>query len=287
VIQQKPEIDQFGNPTGRLAGYLQPNHLAFAAAEVMIGVMWALPRKPTVKLPYLGRVSLKWPLIGSFAISFYAMYASESRTAWLAVAPAMLIAYFTAPHPPGKRMKVVVYSVLILLLTSPVVVPAVSTYLDRDSSSSNITSLTGRTDFWPLAVNLIKERPIIGWGVNVIQTPIGVEFQEVTAGANQAHNALLEAALQAGIIGAAAFAISIIAMLVGSFRLPRADDYRPLIIAGTILTLIFTITESNPAWFGDMFIVYVMCLAMYGERLPGRIDLRQPVQRSRRRLVPT
>jgi hypothetical protein len=55
-----------------------------------------------------------------------------------------------------------------------------------------------------------------------------------------------------------------------------------LIIAGSVLTFIFTFTESNPAWFGDMFIVYVMCAAMYGERLPNRVDLRQGVQRSRR-----
>ena len=40
-----------------------------------------------------------------------------------------------------------------------------------------------------------------------------------------------------------------------------------LVIAGSILTFIFAFTESSPAWFGDMFIVYVLCAAIYGQRV--------------------
>ncbi len=267
AISRKQEVDQFGNPTGRLAGDMQPNHLAFTAAEVLIGVIWMYPRDIRVKLPFYGRVSIKGPLLVLGLISLYVLYASESRTAWLAVVPAIVIAWFATPHPKGTRTKVVVYGFFLVLLLAPVAGPAVGHYLTRGQSEQQNLSLTGRADFWPLAVELIKERPIVGWGVNVILSPVGYKFQEVLPGVGQAHNAFLEAGLQSGVIGLTAYAVSLIALLVGSFRLARDDPLRMLVIAGAILTFIFAFTESSPAWFGDMFIVYVLSAAIYANRV--------------------
>jgi len=149
---------------------------------------------------------------------------------------------------------------------APLVLPAFGTWFNRDDSESSITSLTGRTDFWPLAVDLIQERPVIGWGVNVIGSPVGEPFQKVLPGVSQAHNAYLEAALQSGYPGAIAWGLSLIGVMVGSFKLKKDDPYRFLLICGAILTQIFAFTESGPAWFGDMFIVYVLTVAIYADQ---------------------
>ena len=267
VMSGQQELDYGGYPNGRLAGYMNPNHLAFTAAEVLVGVIWLWPRRPKLGLPFLGRISLRPALLGIAVISAYALYASQSRTGLFAFLIAASIAWFVGPHTPGRRRQVLIRMSIALLVLSPVVVPAFGSFLNRDDSTESLTSLTGRTDFWPLAVDLIAERPIVGWGVNVILSPAGKAFQEVLPGVGQAHNALLEAALQAGVIGAAAWAFALIGMMVGSFRLPRDDEYRPLLITFTILLVISSITESSPAWFGDMFIVYILCAAIYSERL--------------------
>jgi O-antigen ligase len=164
-----------------------------------------------------------------------------------------------------------------------------------------VTTLTGRTDFWPLAIDLIGKRPFVGWGVDAIESPAGEKFQEVARswvsdeppaprtgpvshepppeppGVGQAHNAFLEAGIQSGVIGLVAWAGSLFAAIVGICRLPRTSKYRFPLIIGSVLVLVFAFTESSPAWFGDMFIVYVLCLALYAEAL-------QPVARRARAL---
>ncbi len=261
------ELDWMGQPDGRLAGHMNPNHLAFTAAEVLLGVLYLYPRHLYFNMPFHGRTSLRIPLIAIALVSAYAMYASESRTGLLGFLVAAIIAWLVGDHRPGRRVRIAAAVLSVALVVSPLLLPAVGGYLNRDKSESSITSLTGRTDFWPLAVDLIRERPVVGWGVNVITSPVGYKFQKVLTGVSQAHNAFLEAALQAGLIGAISWALSLLGAMIGSFRLSRGDKYRFLLISMSILLVLSSVTESSPAWFGDMFIAYVLVLAVYSERV--------------------
>jgi O-antigen ligase len=245
-----------GVATGRLAGYMQPNHLAFTCAVVIIGAVWLWMPRP------------KWRPGLAFAIvlSSYALLASHSRTALLALIAAMVAGIGAAFIGPTRRGRAAAWTLVAVLLLAPVVVPVFGTWFNRDDSTQSITSLTGRTDFWPLAVDLIEQRPVVGWGVNVILSPVGYKFQLVLPGVGQAHNAYLEAALQGGIPGVLAWGGALLGVVLGSFRLPRSDPYRFLLIANGILVEFFALTESSPAWFGDMFIIYVLAIAVYGER---------------------
>jgi hypothetical protein len=272
-LQPRPEVDHLGNPTGRLAGFMQPNHLAFCAAEVLIGVAWLYPRRPHVNLPFFGRTSARPALLVLALISGYVLYKSQSRTGLVGFLVAVFIAWLTGEHVRGRRTKIFVWSVAIGLILLPLSTSAIVSYLNRDKSTSSVTSLTGRTDFWPLAVDLIEQRPLIGWGVNVILSPVGEKFQEVLPGVNSAHNAFLEAGLQSGLIGLVAFACALFGLVIGALRLPRDRPYRFLLVAAAVLTLFYSFTESQSAWFGDMFVVFTLALAMYSEEiqtLPGR-----------------
>ena len=250
------EVLPDGAHTNRLAGYMQPNHLAFACALVIIGAVWLAHDTP------------KWrvPMAGCGLIAFYALMASHSRTALMALIAALGAAVVATYVGRGRRGQFVAWSLVAVLVFTPLVLPAFGTWFNRDDSESSITSLTGRTDFWPLAVDLIQERPIVGWGINVIGSPAGAAFQEVLPGVGQAHNAYLEAALMSGYPGVLAWGGSLLGVMIGAFRLRRDDPYRFLLIASSILVQIFAITESSPAWFGDMFIVYVLAAAIYGEQ---------------------
>jgi O-antigen ligase len=177
---------------------------------------------------------------------------------------------------PGRRARIASAAAVGLLVVTPVLLPMFGTWFNRDSSTQSITSLTGRTDFWPFAVELIKERPVIGWGVDVITTPKGDKFQKVLPGVSQAHNAYLEAALMGGIPGVLCWGLALLGLTIGAFYLPRDNPDRFLLITCTIVLELFAVTESSPAFFGDMFIVFVLAAAFYAQA-STRVPVLEPV----------
>jgi exopolysaccharide production protein ExoQ len=78
------------------------------------------------------------------------------------------------------------------------------TLLGRDAT------LTGRTELWALVVNLISERPLLGWGYSAIwlpSEPIATAVSEYVGWAvPHAHNAWLEITLELGFVGLATVA---------------------------------------------------------------------------------
>ncbi len=264
VASGRHEIVPGTNVTsGRLAGWMQPNHLAFAAAEVLIGVIWLFRLNPTVTVPLLGRVSPRVLLVGCGLVAAYAMHASQSRTALLALVLALATAAVVGIDR-GRRVRTVVGLVIFGAVVLPFAGGSARGALERDGEQSSVTTLTGRTDFWPAAIDLIEKRPLVGWGVHVIESPVGARFPP---GIGQAHNAFLEAGIQSGVIGLGAWALSLLTAVIGVCRLPRESRYRLPLVVASVLVLVFSFTESSPAWFGDMFIVYVLCLAVYGSEL--------------------
>jgi exopolysaccharide production protein ExoQ len=66
-------------------------------------------------------------------------------------------------------------------------------------------TLTGRTELWALVLNLIDERPTLGWGYSAMWLPDDSLTKTIshTVGWSvpQAHNAFLEVALELGVVG--------------------------------------------------------------------------------------
>lgn len=236
----------------RLGFYMQSNHLAFAACIAILAIVWL----------YQTYHRFKPLLIACGVVSAYVLYGSKSRTALLGMVAAMAVAGLTS-LPAGRRARILIWVGAAIIFAGPILLPVVVPWLNRGSSNS-VTTLTGRTDFWPLAVNMIEHRPVIGWGVNAVTSPAGYKFQEVTAGAIQAHNAFLESGLIGGLPGMLFWAGSLFGTLIGSLRLPRGPT-RFFLCSATILLAFDSLTESNPAWYGDMFIVFLICLGTYSQ----------------------
>lgn len=253
-----PEVLKGVTGPARLAGFMQPNHLAFAAGIVIIGAAWL----------WLRQAKWRLLLVGCSALAMYALIASRSRTGLLALLIAAGLALIAECAGRGRGGRIAVWTLLAIVLALPVALPAFNGWFNRDSASGGskeITSLTGRTDFWPFAVDLIEQRPYTGWGVDTVSSPVGLRFQEVLPGVSQAHNSYLEAGLMGGIPAAVAWGASLLGVLIGAWRLPRSDSRRFLLIGGSIFLEFYAFTESSPAWFGDMFIIYVLLVAVYGE----------------------
>jgi O-antigen ligase len=85
-------------------------------------------------------------------------------------------------------------------------------------------TLTGRTEIWPYAIANIYERPLFGWGYFGFWTPANpaaISIAQATALANNianAHNTLLEALLEMGIVGTTLFLIVVMRYVIVAIR---------------------------------------------------------------------
>ncbi len=69
-------------------------------------------------------------------------------------------------------------------------------------------TLTGRTDVWDAVIELISQKPVLGWGYRAMWIPTNsvtmwVDRRTGEWGAPSAHNAFLEIALELGLVGLA------------------------------------------------------------------------------------
>ncbi len=91
--------------------------------------------------------------------------------------------------------------VIIVLLFSPWLAETSGEILTRRQSEAEMRSLTGRTYVWSITVDLIRERPLLGWGY---VSGSRIELSRLFPGGNSggSHNAYLEVVLALGAIGA-------------------------------------------------------------------------------------
>jgi exopolysaccharide production protein ExoQ len=86
-------------------------------------------------------------------------------------------------------------------------------------------TLTGRTDLWLIVIDVIRERPWLGWGLGAFWTgwggPSAYVWNAVGWTPPHAHQGLLDLWLEVGLVGVALFTVMIVVMLVKSLRFTR------------------------------------------------------------------
>jgi O-antigen ligase len=126
----------------------------------------------------------------------------------------------------------------LLMVAATGGLPEIDTFvkgLSRTGAEGEIFTLTGRTELWATAWNLIAEKPLLGWGYNGIED---IMARSVSAGfegtAINAHNMLLQSLASLGFAGSlpAAAAIGVL-----SFRsLTQPDSSRDQIALLLLVT---------------------------------------------------
>jgi exopolysaccharide production protein ExoQ len=123
------------------------------------------------------------------------------------------------------------------------------------------TTLTGRTVIWPLVIENIGERPVLGWGFSAFWSPVNPNAWQIIAvvRAANAHNAILEFLLEIGFVGtsffiflwvrnfvmavkcmngpAEQFGLSTVLLLLGILLIGVSEDV--LLASGQIWTILF------------------------------------------------
>ena len=82
------------------------------------------------------------------------------------------------------------------------------------------TTLTGRTELWQVAIDAIRDRPVLGYGYDVFWAPIGSSLRFRTSASAEwmpygSHNGFLDTALDLGVVGEV---LVIIFLVVGVWR---------------------------------------------------------------------
>jgi O-antigen ligase len=129
----------------------------------------------------------------------------------------------------------------------------------RGQNQRIASTATGRTQLWQGAVDVWKESPIVGRG---IQSAIRYEVIEPIGGkVNQAHSTWFEALCSAGFLGAACIACSV--LVTGYFVLRRRLSTAMALWAALLVLSIF---DGTMSFFRFDMLVYLLLAALAGTK---------------------
>lgn len=178
-------------------------------------------------------------LMLALALGFAALAASGSRTtlaatlvAWIVVAlreRRLLLPAFVAGFACA-----LVGVVTLAFGWFPDIEPLLGP-LARSGSASEITTLTGRTDLWAVAADLIAQKPLFGWGFNgteaLIVGSVGRAFEGDPV---NTHNMYIQSVLCLGFIGSLP-GFALLGLLVARM-VARPDGMRDQIVLLAMIT---------------------------------------------------
>jgi len=105
----------------------------------------------------------------------------------------------------------------------------VAAYLARGESAQSLQNLNSRLPLWELAIELVGERPLLGWGLGASR---GLFYDRIGLGG--AHNAYVNVVVDSGLLGLAAWLAMVGAVCVGIARLHRARHNHAVLLAGVM-----------------------------------------------------
>ncbi len=184
-----------------------------------------------------------------------------------------------------KRLRVAVALALCLTLlvaAFPSLIDSAYTLITRRQTSTELMSLTGRNVIWANSLEMISERPILGWGY-VSGSRFGLSNSYLLAAAHS-HNALLEIMISLGLVGAVLL-FTVVGMtyfgMIRILRRPGTGDVRPiaceLMCVLVFLSVIGLFTPSfadaprfeTALFIGIVFSTDILLASSRGKRIPA------------------
>jgi O-antigen ligase len=135
------------------------------------------------------------------------VFETESRTSLMALAVALLAPFVTRRSLRFAVISLTCLLALALFLWSLGAAPDLNTILGgagRDSDdSSELLTLTGRTELWGFVWDKIQQSPILGYGFDAAEATLSKDWWGQAEAQHSAHNVWLQALLILGLPGAA------------------------------------------------------------------------------------
>lgn len=191
-----PEAVYVGVRNNVYGGLLAWNSGIGSLAAIALVLTVTMPRNDTAEI----RLSLtKWmsrQRLAAFAVALYILVRSASRTAQIALAVDILLCVILALRPHLFRWGVV------LLGTAVAVVLLLSYGSTLFGLLNKDTTLTGRSNIWPVAIDGVLYSPTTGYGLGNFWRLLETQhrFRGFTRPPDSAHNQLLEVVLGGGVL---------------------------------------------------------------------------------------
>ncbi|MEM9540534.1 MAG: O-antigen ligase family protein [Cyanobacteria bacterium P01_E01_bin.42] len=159
---------------------------------------------------------------------------------------------------------VILFMILSIMLT--ILVTENLEFIVVDTLNKDMT-LTGRTDFWPLIIDKINERPILGYGIDGFWQPwqgannpaAEIIVQKTQFSPPHSHNGFMDLAVDLGYLGLFLFIASFIASIVKAViyltRTPMPYAGLPILLLTYIL--LTNLTETGLLGVTSIFFWYI------------------------------
>lgn len=185
--------------------------------------------------------------------------AGESRILWLALIAAALVAFalFTASLPRGLRARKLAARAFLAAVALLVILMALSTesklrVYPGARNTYEMLTLDERPVIWKVAGGEIEEAPLFGhgYGRDIVGDDMRRRLQDVSAFPyNHGHSVFLDAALQLGIVGLAAFLAMMGALVAALGSARRFAKGLPLAIAGLALVTAYALKNVTDDFY--------------------------------------
>ena len=159
----------------------------------------------------------------------------------------------------AKKLFLVLAATIALTVVVITFSEQVFSFISRSGSADEIRSATSRTVIWPVALSMIQQSPLIGWGYASALTLLS-EHPAIYFGAAHCHNIYIEVLFSGGLFGLFAFLWCVFISLVIAARKGKKEE-----IALMAFFLSYGITEpilSGPVGFGIMIWLTVIVLIL-------------------------
>lgn len=200
---------------------------------------------------------------------------SQSKTAWLAAViafPTLLWGKMlynaaqqgrsrTAAYPISSLLRPILFCLLGLAGVSVLIYMQLHNSLATVAQDQQVTSLTGRTDIWAVALETWKQNPLFGYGSTIwddnFRHAVGMDF------AYNAHNQFLQSLSAAGLIGLAGMLFYTLILFLYAFAANTATRGLSLALFWVIFIRLFTETPFNMAGiFSGEFVTHLLLFSL-------------------------
>lgn len=170
---------------------------------------------PVFACLFLQKPSLKWGAL--FVLNVFILFITHSKSALIGLFIAILVVVLSIRKKPLFFWSFMIPAIFLLIFDFSVILRTIS----GNSSQS-------RMSIWNSSINLIKQHPVNGWGINTFQkiSPVA-RVGDYTEQLSHAHNVFLNLGVETGFIGIIFFCFFLIALSIFSFKLYKKIFLNP------------------------------------------------------------
>jgi O-antigen ligase len=185
-------------------GLQDPALFASLLLPAAVFLMWGVQSRTTSAF---GRMLA----LASLIVCAVALALTGTRSAWVAIVAAIVV-WLLVQREPRQALSIVALACGIATLVA--IVPGVGDFLLGRVAVSIPTGGSGRTDIWTVGLSILASAPLFGVGFgnfgvaftqNAIAQTLGAGSSLIAGEA--AHNVLLEASVETGLIGGVLFTV--------------------------------------------------------------------------------